>query len=72
MVRLMDKKIVMEIDDPFPAAKWADMMRDLLHCIAIADKERVDNCSDCIYGVCELLEAMLPNEEDLRKLLPGE
>lgn len=71
MVRIEKNKLVIEMEGTFPADRWVDVMRDLIRCISITDKERVDNNLDCIYGVCDLLEAMLPAEEDARKLIKG-
>lgn len=72
MVRIEKDKLVVEIGTgAFPASRWLDVMRDLIRCISIADKDRVDNNTDCIYGVCDLLEAMLPDEEDARKMIRG-
>lgn len=71
MVRIEKDKLVIEMEGTFPADRRVDVMRDLIRCISIADKERVNNNLDCIYGVCDLLEAMLPTEEDARKMIRG-
>ncbi len=71
MVRIEKDKFVIEMDSCFPADRWVELMRDLIRLVSIADKERVDNNLDCIYGVCDLLEAMLPDEEDARKMIRG-
>ena len=69
MVRIEKDKFVIEMESRFPADRWVDVMRDLIRLVSIADKERVDNNLDCIYGVCDLLEAMLPDEMDARKMI---
>ena len=72
MVRIEKDKLVVEIGTgSFPADRWVEVMRDLIRCISIVDKDRVDINTDCIYGVCDLLEAMLPDEQDARKLIKG-
>lgn len=71
MVRFEKDKLVIEMEGTWPADRWVDVMRDLIRCISITDKERVDNNLDCIYGVCDLLEAMLPDEQDARKMIKG-
>lgn len=71
MVRIEKDKFVIEMESRFPADRWVEVMRDLIRLVSIADKERVDNNLDCIYGVCDLLEAMLPDEEDARKMIRG-
>lgn len=69
MVRIEKDKFVIEMKGTWPADRWVDVMRDLIRLVSIADKERVDNNLDSIYGVCDLLEAMLPDEEDARKMI---
>lgn len=71
MVRIEKDKFVIEVESALPAEGWLDAMRDLISLVQVADKERVDNRSDCIFGACELLEAMLPSEEQARKLIEG-
>lgn len=71
MVRIEKDKVVIELESRFPAESWVECMRDIVRCIAIADKERLDNDTDCIYGLCDLLEAMLPDETEARKLVKG-
>ena len=71
MVRIEKDKFVIEMESSWPADRWVDVMRDLIRIVSIADKELVDNNLDCIYGVCDLLEAMLPDEKDARKMIKG-
>lgn len=69
MVRIEKDKVVIELESRIPAESWVSVMRDIIRCIAITDKEIVGNGTDCIYGLCDLLEAMLPDETDARKLI---
>lgn len=69
MIHIEKDRLIIEIKSAFPADCWVDVMRDLIRCISIADKERLDNNTDCICGICELLEAMLPDENDARKMI---
>lgn len=69
MVRFEKDKMIIEMESHFPTESWVDTMRDLIHCIAIANKELVGENCDCLYGVCELMEAMLPDERVMRKLV---
>lgn len=71
MVRFEKDKLVIEMGTPFPADRWVELMRDLIRCIAAADKELLDNDPDFVNGVCVLLEAMLPDEANARKLSKG-
>lgn len=69
MVRFEKDKIVVEIASRFPAYEWLERVRDLVYAIGAIDKDRVDNDHDCIYGLCELVLEMLPEETDVRELL---
>lgn len=71
MVRIEKDKLVVEIEYPRPSDCWLDIMRDLICIIQATDKEKVDNYNDCIYGVCDLLEALLPDENTARKMIEG-
>lgn len=69
MVRFEKEKIVIEIATKWPVCKWKEIISDLLFAIGAMDKDRVDNNNDCIYGVCDLLTEMLPDERILEKML---
>lgn len=69
MVRFEKEKIVIEIASSFPANDWLERVRDIVYAIGAIDKDRVDNDHDCIYGLCDLLLEMLPEEEDVREML---
>lgn len=71
MVRIEKDKVVIEMASHFPAESWVDTMRDLIRCIAVANKELVGENNDCLYGVCDLLEAMLPDAREAGKLIKG-
>ncbi len=71
MVHFEKDKFVIEMKSEWPADSWVDVMRDLIRCVSVTDKERLDNNLDCVYGVCDLLEAMLPDEKDARKMING-
>lgn len=71
MVRFEKDKLVIEMETYYPTDSWVQTMRDLIRCMGAADKELLDNDPDFVYGVCTLLEAMLPDEADARKLLKG-
>lgn len=71
MVRIEKDKLVIEMEGTFPADRWVDVMRDLIRLVSIADKDLVGSGTDCIFGVCDLLEAMLPDERDARKMIRG-
>lgn len=69
MVRFEKEKIVIEIATKWPADKWKEIMNDLIFAIGALDKERIDNNNDCTYGMCDLLLELMPEENDLRKML---
>ena len=69
MVRFEKEKIVIEIATKWPSDKWKEIMNDLIFAIGALDKERIDNNNDCTYGMCDLLLELMPEENDLRKML---
>lgn len=69
MVRFEKDKIVVEMSSRFPASDWAVRVRNLVYAISAIDKDRVDNDHDCIYGLCELLLEMLPDEKYMTDLM---
>lgn len=69
MVRFEKDKLVIEMETYYPTDSWVQAMHDLIRCVSIADKERMDNNTDCLYGVCELLEALLPDEKTARRMM---
>lgn len=69
MVRFEKDKIVIEIESSFPAYEWQERVRDIVYAISAIDKDRVDNDHDCIYGLCELLLEMLPDEKYMTDLM---
>lgn len=44
-------------------------MRDLLTGNSFIRTEMLDERNDCIYGLCDFLLKMLPEERDLREML---
>lgn len=69
MVRFEKEKVIIEIQTKWPADKWKEIMNDLIFAIGALDKERIDNNNDCTYGICDLLLELMPEENDLRKML---
>lgn len=69
MVRFEKDKIVVEVVSRFPENDWLERVRDIVTAIGAIDKDRVDNNTDCINGLCALLLEMLPDEGSLRDLL---
>lgn len=69
MVRFEKEKVIIEIQTKWPADKWKEIMNDLIFAIGALDKERIDNNNDCAYGMCDLLLELMPEENDLRKML---
>ena len=63
MVRFEKDRFVVEVENHFPASAWLSTVTDIVHAISAVDKERVSNEYDFIYGLCDLLEAMLPDEK---------
>ena len=59
----------MEVTDPFPASAWLDTVTDVIRAIGAANKEYASGERDFIYGLCVLLEDMLPSEEQARRML---
>ena len=69
MVRFEKDKIVVEIPTTYPTTDWLDHVRDVVQAIGVIDKELMDNKRDCIYGLCNLLDSMLPDERQAKKML---
>lgn len=69
MVRFEKDKIVVEIPTMFPAADWLERVNALVYAIGAIDKDRVDNAHDCIWGLCNLILEMMPEEGDLLEML---
>ena len=47
MVRFEKDKLVIEMETYYPADSWVQAMHDLIRCISIADKERMDIIDRC-------------------------
>lgn len=69
MIHVEPDKLVISIKTPFPCTAWTEIMFALVRAISIMDKDRIDNDSDCTFGLCQLLEEMLPGEADMEKIL---
>lgn len=69
MVRFDKDRVVIVMQDLYPSERWLSTVRDLLRLMQIADKENIDQQNDCIFGICELISEMLPEEEELRRLV---
>ena len=61
----------MEVTDLYPASAWLDTVTDVIRAIGAANKEYVSGDRDFIYGLCVLLENMLPSEEQAMRMMPG-
>lgn len=71
MVKFENGKYTVEVTDPFPASAWLDTVTDIVRAIGAANKEYTTGDRDFIYGLCVLLEDMLPSEEQAMKMMPG-
>lgn len=68
MVRFEKDRFIIEIDSQFPFSDWLSMMNDLITGIGILNKEMLDPQNDCTYGMTNLLQQMLPDENTARKM----
>ena len=71
MVKFENGKYTVEVTDPYPASAWLDTVTDVIRAIGAANKEYATGNRDFIYGLCVLLEDMLPSEEQAMKMMPG-
>ena len=71
MVKFEKGKYTVEVTDPYPASAWLDTVTDIIRAIGAANKEYATGDRDFIYGLCVLLEDMLPSEEQAMKMMPG-
>lgn len=69
MVKFENGKYTVEVTDPYPASAWLDTVTDLIRAIGAANKEYATGDRDFIYGLCVLLEYMLPSEEQAQRML---
>ena len=67
MVRFEKDKLVIEIVTAFPAEDWLERVRDLVWAIGAIDGELADQ--ERIYGLCQLVLEMLPDEKDAREMI---
>lgn len=67
MVRFEKDKTVIEIESQFPAEDWIERVRDLVWAIGAIDGELADQ--ERIYGLCQLVLEMLPDEKDAREMI---
>lgn len=72
MVKFEKDRFVVEVENPFPVSMWLSTVADIVRAIGSVDKERVSNEYDFIYGLCDLLEAMLPDEKQARRMFEDE
>ena len=69
MVKFENGKYTVEVTDPYPASAWLDTVTDVIRAIGAANKEYATGDRDFIYGLCVLLEDMLPSEEQAQRML---
>lgn len=67
MVRFEKDKIVVEIETQFPTDEWIEHVRDLVWAIGAINGELADQ--ERIYGLCQLVLDMLPNEAEAREMI---
>lgn len=68
MLRTENGKLVIEMETGDAAFETCSLMHDIVYAMGAIDKEFVSNDTDCISSLCQLLEAMLPSEEDMRTI----
>ena len=69
MVRFEEKKLVIEIETFDSAYEWCTAIHGLIRILAITDKELLNGEHDSLYCVCNLLDAMIPDEMQIKKLI---
>lgn len=67
MVRFEKDKLVIEIVTKFPENDWLEHVRDLVWAIGAIDGELADQ--ERMYGLCQLVLDMLPNEAEAREMI---
>lgn len=67
MVRFEKDKLVIEIETKFPENDLREHVRDLVWAIGAIDGELADQ--ERIYGLCQLVLDMLPNEAEAREMI---
>lgn len=67
MVRFEKDKLVIEIETAFPEEYVVKHVRDLVWAIGAIDGELADQ--ERIYGLCQLVLDMLPNEAEAREMI---
>lgn len=67
MVRFEKDKLVIEIVTAFPEEYVVERVRDLVWAIGAIDGELADQ--ERIYGLCQLVLDMLPNEAEAREMI---
>lgn len=67
MVRFEKDKLVIEIETAFPEEYVVERVRDLVWAIGAIDGELADQ--ERIYGLCQLVLEMLPDEKDAREMI---
>lgn len=67
MVRFEKDKLVIEIVTKFPEDDWLEHVRDLVWAIGAIDGELAEQ--ERIYGLCQLVLDMLPNEAEAREMI---
>ena len=70
MVRFEKDKLVIEIETAFPEEYVVEHVRDLVWAIGAIDGELADQ--ERIYGLCQLVLDMLPNEAEAREMIKAE
>lgn len=67
MVRFEKDKLVIEIETAFPEEYVVEHVRDPVWAIGAIDGELADQ--ERIYGLCQLVLDMLPNEAEAREMI---
>ena len=67
MVRFEKDKIVIEIESQFPTDEWIEHVRDLVWAIGAINGELADQ--ERIYGLCQLVLELLPEEAEAREMI---
>ena len=66
MLRTENGKLVIEMETGDAAFEAYTLMHNIVYAMGAIDEELVSNGT--VFSLCQLLEAMLPSEEDMRTI----
>ncbi|MDR0364153.1 MAG: hypothetical protein LBH92_03945 [Bacteroidales bacterium] len=67
MVRFEEKKIIIEIDDPFPVDSWLVLMGGLCKMARFTTQDNI--CDNTFHAVIDFIGQLMPDFDTAKKMM---